>query len=414
MRTPPRPGILAVATRELRRMRHDRVALFLCIGLPLLAFALLALTFSNAVIRDLRVSVVDADRTPTSRIYVQAVASAPAVTVAQRSDDLNGAMHAIRSGEAIAAVYIPPDFERDLIARKRPQIIVFYNRQFFTPGNNAASALSSAITAATASLPPTSPGLNASFEPGSLVVEEYVLTNPALNYAQFLMRAIMPTVLHVVVAIAGGYAVGSEFSRRSRRAWLRAAGGSPLAALVGKLAPLFAIFLLMMVVVALVIHVAFQILVSRRFRPHGRGGVRAGDRLPFGRGPVPVAGSQPRAWPQPDGDPLLAGLWFRRRRLPAVRHGRLRALLGISAAAALVHPNSVRPGGARTAGVGLGAAFRHIGRPRRSVFCAGVAATARNRQRRAGAWAPAATVHDRSIRPRSRRGDVRGMAAHSQ
>ena len=138
-------------------MRHDRVALFLCLGLPLLAFALLALTFSNAVIRDLRVSVVDADRTPTSMIYVQAVASAPAVTVAQRSDDLNGAMHAIRSGDAIAAVYIPPDFERDLIARKRPQIIVFYNRQFFTPGNNAASALSGAISAATASLPPTSP-----------------------------------------------------------------------------------------------------------------------------------------------------------------------------------------------------------------------------------------------------------------
>jgi ABC-2 type transport system permease protein len=259
MRAPPRPGMLAVAARELRWMGHDRVALFLAIGLPLLAFALLALTFSNAVIRDLRVSVVDADRTPTSMIYVQAVASAPAVTVAERSDDLNGAMHAIRSGEAIAAVYIPPDFERDLIARKRPQIIVFYNRQFFTPGNNAASALSSAINAATASLPPTSPAGSAAFAPGSLVVEQYVLTNPALNYAQFLLRAVLPAVLHVVVAIAGGYAVGSEFSRRSLNAWLRAAGGSPLAALVGKLAPLFAIFVLMMVLVALIIHWAFQI-----------------------------------------------------------------------------------------------------------------------------------------------------------
>ena len=259
MRAPPRPGILAVATRELRWMRHDRVALFLCIGLPLLAFALLALTFSNAVIRDLRVSVVDADRTPTSMIYVQAVASAPAVTVAQRSSDLNGAMHAIRSGDAIAAVYIPPDFERDLIARKRPQIIVFYNRQFFTPGNNAASALSSAIAAATATLPPTSPARSAAFAPGSLVVEQYVLTNPALNFAQFLLRAVLPTVLHVVVAIASGYAVGSEFSTRSMSAWLRAAGGSPLAALVGKLAPLFGIFILMMVVAAVIIHGAFQI-----------------------------------------------------------------------------------------------------------------------------------------------------------
>jgi ABC-2 type transport system permease protein len=259
MRTPPRPGVLLVATRELRWMRQDRVALFLAIGMPLIAFALLALTFSNAVIRNLRVSVVDADRTPTSMIYVQAIASAPAVTVAERSGELTSAMHAIRSGDAIAAVYIPPHFERDLIARKRPQIIIIYNRQFFTPGNNAASALSAAIAAATTTLPPTSPERDAAFTPGSLVVEQYVLTNPALNFAQFLLRAVLPTVLHVVTAIAGGYAVGSEFATRSRRAWLEAAGGSPLAALVGKLAPLFAIFILMMVAVALVIHGLFQI-----------------------------------------------------------------------------------------------------------------------------------------------------------
>lgn len=259
MKRPPRPGMLLVAIRELRWMRRDRVALFLAIGLPLLAFALLAATFSNAVVRDLRVAVVDADRTATSMIYVQAVASAPAVTVAERSGDLNGAMHAIRAGDAIAAVYIPPDFERDLIARKRPQIVVFYNRQYFTPGNNAASALSSAINAATAALPPASRASSAAFAPGPLVVEQYVLTNPALNFAQFLLRAVLPTVLHVVTAIAAGYAVGSEFSARSERAWLRAAGGSPLAALVGKLAPLFGIFVLMMVAVAAIIHGAFHI-----------------------------------------------------------------------------------------------------------------------------------------------------------
>jgi ABC-2 type transport system permease protein len=259
MRPPPRPGVLLVATRELRWMRRDRVALFLAIGVPLIAFAVLALTFSNAVIRGLDVSVVDADRTPTSMIYVQSVASAPAVTVTKRSDDLTSAMHAIRSGQAIAAVYIPENFERDLAARKRPQIVVFYNRQFFTPGNNAASALSNAIAAGTATLPSTSPAQNVSFKPGSLIVEQYVLTNPALNFAQFLLRAILPTVLHVVTAIAGGYAVGSEFSRRSVGAWLRTAGGSPLAALVGKLAPLFAIFMLMMVVVAIVIHGLYHI-----------------------------------------------------------------------------------------------------------------------------------------------------------
>ena len=140
-------------------------------------------------------------------------------------------MHDIRSGESLAAVYIPENFERDLSGRKRPQIVIFYNRQYFTPGNNANSALSAAIAAATAGLPSPVVGKPSSFQPGSLVLEQYVLSNPALNYAQFLLRAILPTVLHVITAIAAAYAVGSEFSSRSMAAWLRAAGGSTLVAI---------------------------------------------------------------------------------------------------------------------------------------------------------------------------------------
>ncbi|MGC2785174.1 MAG: ABC transporter permease [Roseiarcus sp.] len=252
MRAPPKPGLLLVATRELRWMQRDGVALILVLIVPVLAFAILTLTFSNAVIRNLRVAIVDADRSATSLIYVQSIASAPGVTVAERSSDMTSAMQAVRSGDAIAAVYIPENFERDLLARKRPQVVSLYNRQYFTPGNNAASAIQSAVAAATAALP-QQPGPNG-YKPGALVAEQYVLSNPALNFAQFLLRAVLPTVLHVVTAIAGGYAVGSEFSQRSKRAWMRAAGGRPLVALMGKLMPLFGIFLIMMVVDAAIIH----------------------------------------------------------------------------------------------------------------------------------------------------------------
>jgi ABC-2 type transport system permease protein len=257
MKPPPRPGFLLVATRELRWIARDRVALFLLVGVPLLAFAILSLTFSSAVIRGLGTVAVDADHTPMSEAVIQSVAAAPGIALAAREDDLSAAMRDIRSGAAIAAVYVPAGYERDLKAGRRPQLSVFYNTQLLTPGNAAFRALSDALGGAIAAAAPALPELPHTV--GRLVVEQYVLTNPALNYAQFLLRAVLPMVLHVVIAIASCYAVGSEFSRRSLRGWLAASGGRPLVALAGKLAPLFAIFLVEMAALVPILDGAYGI-----------------------------------------------------------------------------------------------------------------------------------------------------------
>jgi ABC-2 type transport system permease protein len=257
MRAPAATGFVLVAARELRWIRRDRTALFLLVGVPLIAFFILGLTFSNAVIRGLNTVVVDADGSAASRTLLQSIAAAPGITLSERANDLTAAMQAIRSGKTISAVYIPANFERDLFAGRRPQVSVFYNTQFMTPGNSAGKALTDAINGGIATLVPQRPPVPATV--GSLQIEQYVLTNPAFNYAQFLLRAILPMVLHVVVAIGTCYAVGSEFRRRRFGSWLRCAGGRPLVALAGKLAPLFMILVLQMVVVLLIIHRAYQI-----------------------------------------------------------------------------------------------------------------------------------------------------------
>jgi ABC-2 type transport system permease protein len=259
MKRPPRPGLRLVAAREIRFFRRDHAGLFLLLAVPLIAFAVLAWTFSHPVVRGLNVVVVDTDRSRISSEFIQAIAAAPGLQVTERADSLTAATSAIRSGAAIAAVYIPPDFGADLLAGRRPQIVGFYNTQYFTPGNIASKGLRDAISAVAARLSPASAVKPPAGIGGSLLIEQYVLTNPASNYAGFLVRAIMPTVLHVVVAIATGYAVGTEFSRRSRRAWLRCAGGSRLVALAGKLMPLFAVFFTLIAINALILHAGFEV-----------------------------------------------------------------------------------------------------------------------------------------------------------
>ena len=260
MKPRAKPGFWLVATREWRWLFRDRVALFLIFGVPLFTFVVLTAAFSQPVIRGLGVVVVDADRSDTSRALIEQVAASPNLSIAARTGDLASAASAIRSGDAIAALYIPANFERDVKAERRPQVVGFYNQQYLTAAGIASAGLSASLSAAAASA--TAHAAPKPARIGSLVAETIVLTNPQTNYAQFLLRTLLPTIIHVVIALAGGYAVGSEFRRRSVRTWLACAGGNPGIALAGKLAPLFAIFFLIMLAVPLVLegllHIPFK------------------------------------------------------------------------------------------------------------------------------------------------------------
>jgi ABC-2 type transport system permease protein len=253
MRPPPKPGFWLVARREWRWIRRHPLALILIFGVPLFAFAVLTAVFSHPVIRGLGVVVVDADRSDTSRAFVEQVAVSPNLSIVERAGDLASAARAIRGGDAIATVYIPADFERDLKAGRRPQVVAFYNQQFLTAAGVASSGLSDSLAAAVGDAASAARGAPQAPSIGSLVAETIVLVNPARNYAQFLLRTLLPMVLHVVIALAAGYAVGSEFSQRSMRTWLACAGGNPIVALAGKLAPLFAIFFIIMLSMPLIL-----------------------------------------------------------------------------------------------------------------------------------------------------------------
>jgi ABC-2 type transport system permease protein len=251
MRPKPKPGFLLVARREWRWLLQDRAALILIFGVPLFAFLVLTAVFSHPVIRGLGVVVVDADRSQTSRAFVEEVAASPGLSIVERAGDLASAVRAIRSGEAISALYVPADFERDLKAERRPQVVASYNQQFLTTAGIASSSLSDSLTAAVQRA--VVPGAPKAARIGSLVAETIVLVNPERNYAQFMLRTLLPMVIHVIIAISAGYSVGSEFRRRSMRTWLACAGGNPIVALAGKLAPLFGIFFAIMLTLPLIL-----------------------------------------------------------------------------------------------------------------------------------------------------------------
>jgi ABC-2 type transport system permease protein len=259
MRPASKPGFLQVAQREFRWLYQDRVALLLIFGVPLFAFVVLTTVFSHPVIRGLGVTVVDEDRSDASRALVEYVAASPSLHIVDRGGTLSTAVQDIRSGNAISAIFIPPNFERDLKAERRPQVVGFYNQQFLTAAGIASSGLSDALSAAAAVAAPAKRAAPTAASIGTMTGETIALVNPQKNYAQFLLRTLLPMIIHVVITLAAGYSVGSEFRRRDARAWLESAGGNPVIALAGKLAPLFAIFFVIMLAETLFLEGVMQI-----------------------------------------------------------------------------------------------------------------------------------------------------------
>src|ERR1700744_3402106 len=105
-----RPGFWSVARRECNWLFRDRVALLLIFGVPLFAFVVLTTVFSHPVIRGLGVTVVDEDGADASRALVKYVAASPSLKTVARAGTLSTAAQDIRSGKAISAIYIPPNF----------------------------------------------------------------------------------------------------------------------------------------------------------------------------------------------------------------------------------------------------------------------------------------------------------------
>jgi ABC-2 type transport system permease protein len=128
--------ILAIARKEARQLVRDPVYLGLAFVVPLLLLLLLGYQFSLDV-KGLLVAVVDRDRSPWSRQYVDAFVNSEYFRLVGRLESEGEAREWIRSGRARVVIDIPPDFGRRLSANERVPIGVTVDGSFPVRGQVA-------------------------------------------------------------------------------------------------------------------------------------------------------------------------------------------------------------------------------------------------------------------------------------
>ncbi|MCC5965132.1 MAG: ABC transporter permease [Natronohydrobacter sp.] len=244
--------MLAVMAREFRLILR-RPALFgLVIVLPVLMLLALAGIFRAGIPTGMAVTVVDLDRSDLSRSITRMLDAAPEITVAEQALSLSEARAQIVAGHVRGAVYLPQGLERDINRGARPEIVIFYDNQHMSAGSMVARGARGAIDTALA-------GLRLSIRQGQgeapvqatvsiqpIPLQAHALFNPAFDYVHFLLAALVPTVLQIIAAAATAYAISLDFGPGRHPEVLARMAGGVLPAMLGKILPYTAIFLIIL------------------------------------------------------------------------------------------------------------------------------------------------------------------------
>ncbi|WP_338810862.1 ABC transporter permease [Agrobacterium leguminum] len=260
-----KPGFVLVFLREAAQFRRQPFLLFLTIVMPLILMGLLAAVFSQGLATRLPIAVLNLDGSGLSRTIVRTVDATPDAAVVANVSDLTEGRHLILSGKVHGLLMIPKDLERDVFAGRRPEVVFFYNTQTMTTGNLTLRGVNAALASVEGNIRlslRTSRGQPIDIARSSLApipVQVNPLFNPTQNYTHFLLAALLPTILQIIVVTVMAYSIGRDAETEHRFRILRRLGGGIWPAMFGKLLPYTLVFLFVLGVADAMLFLVFEL-----------------------------------------------------------------------------------------------------------------------------------------------------------
>lgn len=228
--------IQAVAAKEVRQLRRDRLTGGMIVGIPL--FQILIFGYGiNSDVRHLRAGYVDYAHTAASRALLGDLQATQVVQWVEHAQGPEELRRLIAAGKIAAGVYIPPDFERRRIEGNRPVAQVFVDGS--EPGVEAALR-------ALANFPLRLRASDVTSPPRSLeVLTEY---NPERRTAVQIVPALIGVILSMTMVIFTAIALTRERERGNLELLITTPVKS-IELMIGKLSPYVIVGLLQTTIV---------------------------------------------------------------------------------------------------------------------------------------------------------------------
>lgn len=249
---------LAVALKELRQLRRDRMTLMMMAGLPVMQLLLFGYAI-NTDVRHIPTVIYDQDHSAESRDLVQRLTITGFYDVVGSVSDYGEISRAMRSGRAKVGIVIEPGFGRRIRGNENAQVQLVVDGsdpQTVASATNTAVSLVSAQSSALLAERLQRAGQLTGVQPVS--IEPTTWYNPELKTAIYVVPGLVGVILTMTMTMLTSMAMARERERGTLEQ-LIVSPVKRIELVLGKIVPYIAIGYVQMSLILLIGHFIFGV-----------------------------------------------------------------------------------------------------------------------------------------------------------
>ena len=203
--------IFYLVQKEFRQIRREKAFIGIIFVMPFIQIVLLGFAITTDV-KNITLSIVDHDKTPFSRRVIDSFTANESFRFIKADEATKDAVKLMDEGKVKAIIVIPPDFEKDLKARRSPQLQAIVDG---VDGNSAGVVLAytnqivQKLQNEWQRTQKTGIVVNPNF-PNLTEIEPRMLYNPALESKNNIVPGIIAVLLTMITAFLTGMSIVKE------------------------------------------------------------------------------------------------------------------------------------------------------------------------------------------------------------
>ncbi len=210
---------------EFRDIRKDSGAILILVGALMIYPIVYAIAYKNEVVRELKTTIVDLDRTSTSRQLIKMLDGAEQIDIKGVASSMDEAKDDFFEGNSGGIIVIPKNFEKDILNGNQTHVLVYADGSYFLiyrqliSGSVKTTGTFSAGVEIKKLMMEGKTHQQAVQSRDPLVADMHFWFNPSSGYGSFVMPAMILIILQQTLLIGIGM-LGGTAKEKSRDSYL--------------------------------------------------------------------------------------------------------------------------------------------------------------------------------------------------